>query len=63
MHQPVLMYQSLSALHLLQVTACQHTQRMNAFAAVMGDTMAMWPVAKLLWTLVHFGDPVLSLRE
>ena len=30
--------------------------RTNPFAAARGDKMAMWPLAKLLWTLVKHAD-------
>jgi len=52
----------MSALRIVRLppranVPAQRTRRTNAFAAARGNKTAMWPFAKLLWTLVlvHVG--------
>ena len=35
----------------------------NAFASTMGHVLAMWPLAKLLWTFVLFSSSCVGIRE
>jgi len=51
-HYNIPMYECIVCLLPLANVSAQRMRRTHAFVAVRGGNMAMWPFARLLWTLV-----------